>query len=282
MMPGLLALDIDGTLLDPSDVVTPVVRAAIAAARAEGVEVALATGRRLRSTHRIVDELGIQLPLVLSNGAVVWDTASESPLHQAVFGLDHLRFVVESALSAGLPPIVLQGPLRGERIVVPSGEPVEHYARAFGRVWVDVDEVPADQLYSVPEVLTVDFFGPEARLRPLTARLAETGFAVFHSGPLRQSSEEPFWAANVHMPGVSKAHGVALLAGDLGLTMGDVVAVGDGENDLPLLEAAGLGVAMGNAAPYVRERADAVVRGHDADGVAEAIERFVLAGSREL
>ncbi|HET7036848.1 MAG TPA: HAD hydrolase family protein, partial [Thermomicrobiaceae bacterium] len=56
----------------------------------------------------------------------------------------------------------------------------------------------------------------------------------------------------------------------------DVVAVGDGENDLPLLEAAGIGVAMGNAAPEVRARADAVVRGHDADGVAEAIERFVL------
>jgi hydroxymethylpyrimidine pyrophosphatase-like HAD family hydrolase len=75
---------------------------------------------------------------------------------------------------------------------------------------------------------------------------------------------------------VSKASGVALLAADLGLTMQDVVAVGDGENDLPMLEAAGLGVAMGNASEYVRARADAVVRGHDEDGVAEAIERFVL------
>ena len=59
--------------------------------------------------------------------------------------------------------------------------------------------------------------------------------------------------------------------------MADVVAVGYGDNDLPLLEAAGVGVAMGNAPAHVQARADVVVRGHDEDGVAEAIERFVLA-----
>ncbi|HET7034447.1 MAG TPA: HAD family hydrolase [Thermomicrobiaceae bacterium] len=275
-MRRLLALDIDGTLLDPSDIVTPVVRAAIGAARAQGVAVALATGRRLRSTRRVVEELGIQLPLVLSNGALIWDSAAEAPLHEATFTAEAIATVLEASLAVGLAPILLQGPLHGEHLVVPAGEELEHYARAFGRGWRDVDSVPATALPETAEVLTIDIFGPERQLRALTDRLAARGLAIFHSGPLALETATPHWAANIHMPGVSKAAGVARLAADLGLTLADVVAVGDGENDLPLLEAAGIGVAMGNAAPDVRARADAVVRGHDADGVAEAIERFVL------
>ncbi|HEU5425046.1 MAG TPA: HAD family hydrolase [Nitrolancea sp.] len=275
-MRRLLALDIDGTLLDPSDIVTPVVRAAIAEARAQDVAVALATGRRLRSTRRVVEELGIQLPLVLSNGALIWDSAAEAPLREAIFTPELIAAALEASLAAGLAPILLQGPLHGERIVVPAGEPLEQYARAFGRAWLDVEAVPAASLPQTAEVLTIDLFGPHRPVRAVTDGLAARGLSIFHTGPHQVGGVAHLWAANIHMSGVSKAAAVARLAADLGLTMADVVAVGDGENDLPLLEAAGIGVAMGNAAPEVRARADAVVRGHDADGVAEAIERFVL------
>jgi len=276
-MPRLLVLDIDGTLLDPSDIVTPVVHEAIAAARAHGVEVALATGRRLRSARRIVQEVGIRLPLVLSNGALVWSTELEQPMNEIAFTSELLHGIVDGALNAGLAPVLLLGPGGGERVVVPENPPQAEFVQRFVNNRIgEVCHVKWDEMGNVSDVLTVDVFGPEEELRPLTEGFSSTGYAVFHSGPLGWEADPPHWAANIHMPGVSKAHGVALLAADLGLTMADVVAVGDGENDMPLLEAAGLGVAMGNASEEVRMRADAVVRGHDEDGVAEAIERFVL------
>jgi len=76
--------------------------------------------------------------------------------------------------------------------------------------------------------------------------------------------------------GASKGDGVSKLLDILGVAAEDVMAMGDGENDVEMLEMAGWGVAMGNAGPHAREVADAVVASNDEDGVAEAINKYVL------
>jgi len=274
----LVVLDIDGTLLDPSDVVRPAVQAAIRACRQLGVEVALATGRRLRTTRPVVEQLALRLPLVLYNGALVWDSEQERPLAERPLERAALERALREAAHEGLGALVLRGPASGERMVLvtdPLPQLPEFERELLPRSGT-VDRLAAADVVALDDALTVDLFGPERALRRATARLARAGLPIYHHGPFEWLPALPRWVANVHAPGVSKASGVAVLAHRLGLTLADVLAVGDGENDLPLLRAAGLGVAMGNAPEHVRAQAGAVVRGHDEDGVVEALERFVL------
>lgn len=285
-MARLLVLDIDGTILDPSEIVTPIVRQAIGDALRHGVEVVLATGRRLRTTLPIVQELGIRLPLVLYNGSLIWSTADRKPLHRAAFSPEMLAPVIKRATAAGMPPVLLQGPDRDavDRVAVAAGTlETGPDGTSFLPPWYDdddVEQIPIEALHLAPDVLKINVFGTEAEVRALSSELRPLGIATFHAGPFAWRGRDPQWTGIYHMPGASKARAVARLAADLGITMDDVVAVGDGDNDLELIEAAGIGVAMGNAPAFVQARADVVVRGHDENGVAEAIERVVLSGRR--
>jgi hypothetical protein len=114
----MVVLDIDGTLLDPSDVVRPVVRAAIAECRQLGVPVALATGRRLCATRPVLAELGLPLPLVLVNGALVWDAEREEALAERPLARQALARALAEAEREGLGALALRGLASGERLVL--------------------------------------------------------------------------------------------------------------------------------------------------------------------
>jgi 5-amino-6-(5-phospho-D-ribitylamino)uracil phosphatase len=277
-MAKLLVLDIDGTLLNSEDIVTPVVKRAIAAVHDAGVHVALATGRRVGTTRRVVEEIGIRLPIITFNGALVWDTETERPLRSLPFSHSVLARIVDDCARHELAPVLLQSPEHGEHIYTSSksGALPSYLDWFLEPRRKDVKDVDMEELKTIQGVLTVDIFGPERALRDVWADFAELEIQVYDVGEVSTQTNPPNWALNVHMPGASKAAGVEVLAARLGYTMQDVVAVGDGNNDLPLLEAAGIGVAMGNATDEVKARADAVVVGHDEDGVAEAIDRYVL------
>lgn len=261
--PKLVALDIDGTLFVPdlengfsTDEVTPAVRAGVERVLEAGVHVVLASGRAPLSMARVLDHLGIprrdgeQVLVVASNGAV---TFSYPPMHV----IDEVTFDARDAVRAVLEQVpdaavaieehgvgyrvnrhFPDGELDGEMILTPIEEMVAS----------EVSRVIIRDPQSTPE----DFVRLADRLG-----LRGTNYFIGWTAWLDLAPE-----------GVTKASGLAGVAQRLGVDRGDVLAIGDGRNDIDMLRWAGRGVAMGQAPDEVKQAADAVTASVHEDGVA--------------
>ncbi len=265
----LVAIDMDGTLLDPSHTLTPRVMHAIARARAQGVQVVLASGRPVSGMAPFLQQLGIESEqdyCIACNGAVVQNIGSGQRVIE--FPLSFEDFVFCERISRELG-IHFQA-LDGRRMYTPNQD-ISHYTVAdshlsnvplsYRRV-ADMD--PAMQFIKLmmidePEVL-------DAAIQRLPSELTDR-FAVLKSAPF-------FLEVFDHRAG--KGPSLEKLAAHLGVDRANVMAVGDQENDLTMLQFAGTSVAMGNAIPAVKQTARFETATNAEDGVALAIERFVL------
>lgn len=259
-MSRLVALDIDGTLLDHDQVITERVRTAVAEVAASGAHVVVATGRSLHGTLPVLDRLGLlEGWAVCSNGAMTLrlDPAFERGYEIAdVVTFDPgpvlrlLREHVPTALfavedeqaSRRLTAPFPDGELDGDQVVVPFESLVRGSAT---RVVVRSPE-------STPE----DFLGVVERVG-----LHGVSYAVGWTAWLDLAPE-----------GVSKASALEVVRGRLGVPSERTVAVGDGRNDLEMLAWAARGIAMGQAVEQVRAAADEVTASIEKDGVALVLE----------
>ncbi len=274
----MVVLDVDGTLRDSRGEIRPAVRDAVREVVRRGVLVTLATGRRFDSASRIAAELGLELPLVLHGGALVQDSLTGAVLYEDALGPDAVGEIVGRVASSGAQPVLFPSPAVANTVL--SGLP-ERDGPATAR-YLDrqlrVRRLGYDALARQERVIGVRVFEYEDVLRPLRDGLSgrcDCGVLLW---------DPPYtgfrgYLLEVVAPGCSKAKALAYLAARHGIPMERVMAVGDQLNDLEMLGAVGLGVAMGNAVPLVKERAGAVVATNDEDGVAEALRRFVLAGN---
>lgn len=240
----LLALDMDGTLLDGSKHVSPETRRWIDKAKEAGVIVCLASGRGRQSMLPYHAELGLSgVPFVAVNGGEVWRDEHSLLTRRALDPSLNRRFVaIAEETGAWFWAYGLDGYLTKDRWV--SGFADETWLK-FGYYTDDRDAL--------------------ARVKEELGKL----------GPLEITNSDPN-NVEVNPPGVTKASGLAEVCRVLGIGMDETVAVGDSLNDLPMIREAGLGVAMGNAQEAVKQAADRVVADNEQDGVAEAIRRFVF------
>lgn len=272
----MLVADVDGTLMARNGHVSPRVREAVRAALAEGTLVALATGRWYRSAQPIARELGLDLPIILHNGALVKDLVTGEVLDHC-----HLpRAMAEQAIGIirahGLQPMVYENAFGGELLLTGPAELDSPFtARYLATKTEHLRRVPLADLALADDPIQLAVADTADRADPLIAELARGPWQTVTSMTLA-APEARF--VEVLSPGCSKARAAARLAAAHGVAMSEVVAVGDNYNDLDLIEAAGLGVAMGNAPEGVRAWADAVVPTVDEDGLAVAIERYLLGG----
>ena len=261
----LLALDVDGTLLDSAHVLRARVIAAVRAASDAGLHVSLATGKLLPSVRPMLDALGINGPQITLNGAATIDSATDA-VHRFCPLSEGERQEVIAAVRA-TDPAILVSHFTVDGIYVDRAHPL------LG-VFAEYGEGPPHQVADLlapglPPAAKILLSGPPARLAAIRAALAPR-----FEGRLTVTTTTPdfleFFALDA-----GKGLALAALRAQLGVERAAVIAVGDGENDLPLLREAGLAVAMGNAVPVTRAAADYVAASHDEDGVARFLERLL-------
>jgi len=268
VLPALIASDVDGTLLDEHERITPRTRAAVRAAVESGVQFVLATGRPPRWIAPVVDALGLTPMAVCANGAVIYDSATDRILSARTLSPEVLAELAEVA--ARVIPGAGLAVERVGRSAHDAATPQFVSSPGYEHAWLNPDntEVSVEDLLSAPAVkLLIRKSG--ARSGDMAAALAEHVGIV---GDLTYSTNNGL--IEVVPLGVSKATGIEEVARPLGIVAADVVAFGDMPNDLEMLRWAGHGVAMGNAHPALREVADEVTATNADDGLAVVLERW--------
>jgi hydroxymethylpyrimidine pyrophosphatase-like HAD family hydrolase len=261
----LVVTDLDGTLSDAAERIHPASVRAIRELEAGGIPVLVATGRRLRMAWAVLEAGGLTGPAVVLDGALGLDLRDGRVFHQVAFPTEAAIRVLTAFAAAGLSPCVYVD-REGVDLVVgerPSTHP-GHLARA--RPWVAVDDlarvVEAEPVYAFAVVGR-----PGHLLEPVLARVGTAGSASIVGDLIYGGS-----TLQVRPPGISKWSGVLAYCAERGLDPGRVLAVGDGANDLELLERAAVACVVDTAAPAVLARADHLIGPPDSGGWAAVLD----------
>ncbi|OBH30103.1 HAD family hydrolase [Mycobacterium sp. E342] len=269
-LPALIACDVDGTLFDDNEAITPRTRDAVRAAVAAGATFVVATGRPPRWIRPVVDALGFAPIAVCANGAVIYDPSADRVMSTRTLPVDTLAELAELATRV-IPGAGLAVERIGER-AHDTATPQFISSPGYEHAWLNPDntEVSIEDLLSAPAIkLLIRRSG--ARSADMAAELAKH---VGLEGDITYSTNNGL--VEIVPLGTSKATGVDEIARPLQITSGEVVAFGDMPNDLPMLRWAGHGVAMGNAHPDVLAAADEVTAANNDDGVGRVLERWWL------
>jgi Cof subfamily protein (haloacid dehalogenase superfamily) len=261
----LIALDLDGTVIGPNLVVRDRVRESIIRAQAQGIAVTIVTGRMFAAARPFAEALGITGPIVCYQGAGIFEVGSGALVQQTPLAQDVTRLVLDRAQTDGFHAQCYAD----DRLYVQE-------MNAFAKKYMQLSRV---------QPIVVPSLRAEFADRPtLKIVLVEAERATAYTETLKTLLGASAYVTRSHPdfvevldPNVDKGRALHWVAAHYGVPIDATLAVGDSWNDLPLLGAAGIGVAMGSAPAEVLERADAVVADVEHDGVAVAIVRYALA-----
>jgi Cof subfamily protein (haloacid dehalogenase superfamily) len=271
----LLAIDIDGTLLDHRFQITEANLAALRRAREAGVEIVLVTGRRHMFALPIAQALGFDSWLISSNGAVTKSTAGEHfftdrlPASTARKLIGHMDEFRSSAV------LTFDREDRGSLVV----EQTEELHASISR-WMEKNAAYISLVVPLEDALVVDpiqamYCGTVARMAQAQARLAQAGMADEITVLKTEYLARDLTIVDVLNYGCSKGHAVERWARHRGLVRNQVMAIGDNYNDVEMLEFAGVPVIMGNACPELKQYGWMITASNEQSGVAVAVEQVL-------
>lgn len=265
----LIAIDMDGTLLNPQHQITPMVKQAITEARRKGVHVVLATGRPYVGVQDYLRQLNIQDSgdfCITYNGALVLRAVDGTCILQETLGFEDYLHFEQMARQFGVHFQAFDF----DTLYTPNKD-ISKYTVHESEItgiplkYRSVEEM--DRQIRFPKVMMID--EPELLDRAIVRIPAETHahYTILKSAP--------YFLEILHK-NVDKGAGIRMLADHLGVARENVMALGDQANDTAMIEYAGVGVAMGNAISELKAVAQFVTATNTEDGVARAIEQFVL------
>jgi Cof subfamily protein (haloacid dehalogenase superfamily) len=272
----LLAIDIDGTLLDSRWQLPDRNRDAVARAAADGVEVALVTGRRYDFARPIIELLPCAITAIVSNGAIVRSSNGATELRRLL-----PRSVAGSVLAATTAyrdgaGLIFDRPGDGQVIFerIDWAHPSRRGYAERNREYI-TEVAPLDAALT-EDPIQVMFNGSIAPMRRLAVALGALPDASAFTVAVTEYEARDFSLVDVLAAGCTKGATLAEWARRQGYAREEIIAIGDNLNDVEMLEAAGLPVVMGNAVPALLARGWPVTASNDEAGVAEAIEKFAL------
>lgn len=268
----LIAIDVDGTLLNSDLQLSSRNEETLKRVTAMGIHVILATGKSRVAGLDLIKRINITSPGIYLQGLCTYDSdggvirqqiLDPAIARQAITFAEDRDFTVIAYSSSRI--LVRK---HDDRILEGTVRYHESMPDAIGPLQNIVGELPLNKLLLI---------GEPARIKALRWQLnAQLGGAC----RLMQAGVPDM--LEVLPPGASKGHALKLLINDMGIAPEYVMALGDAENDIEMIELAGIGVAMGQASQHVRDCADYVTGTNDEDGVAQAVERFVLKTETEV
>jgi Cof subfamily protein (haloacid dehalogenase superfamily) len=264
----LIAIDMDGTLLRDDKSISDRTKTAIKEAREKGVTVVLATGRPIEGVYKSLKELEMltEKDYVLSyNGALVQKTKSKEVISKVTLFGEDLHYIYEISKELG---VNFHAFVEKKGLLTPKNSKYTEVEASINDIDIiinDFNEIENDEV--VIKVMMID--EPEI----LGSAFEKLPNDVFDKYTVVRST--PYFLEFLNK-NANKGLGLQLLAKHLEIKQEEIMAFGDAENDKHMIEYAGMGVAMGNAFDEIKDIANYVTDSNNEDGIAKAIEKFVL------
>jgi len=287
----LIAIDLDGTLLDSYGQISEKNRKALLKASENGAQIVIASGRSTNSVRNIANDLGICRYIICGNGSLIYDLQNEEIIYDKFIekekALQIIKICEENSIYYNIytENMIIAKTLANnvlfyhqENSTKPDSKKTK--INLVQDIYEYVRNIENQKILkiTISDNDSIIFNGIIRLLREIkeidVLDVAHMSRKIIKSGTEDVSIE--YYYTEITKQNVDKWYAIEYLIDKLKIDPKEVMAIGDNINDKIMLENAGLGVSMGNSAPYIKEIADLVVSDNNQDGVAEAIEKFLL------